>query len=881
MRNGLKWILRVLLCGLLMFSCSIAPADARVISVTRIDRVDGRGYAWKEHVLLNDAFIGRWNLVPDEQNEEGELILAADGTGTMRCNTDHLLHVLYGQNWKLFWDAKSGLNIEPVEDSSGYTSNVPGGLFRIMGCYFEFDYDSNTNSILFYDCCGDVHRFEYDDSWKAKAMESISKAWMIELGDPQDYDYGYFFLNADGSGQCELRMTVYEEDELVEKVFWYSSFSWEPIMTGFKIKLDRDFYSAQLEKDKVYEVGLNGFAGYYIEDASEVKWAELEGDYGKIHMRGVEATPSDVEPIPSYESDRNQNVEYMANKTKFSVGDRVYLGKYEQDNDASNGAEDIKWRILDIEDGQALLLSEYILDGCRYSLDRVVRYWEGSNVRAWLNEGFLQCAFSETEASNIQKSVCTNGNNDPDNKYATADWIFLLSADEVEHYMQIDADRRTIATDYALVDKKVFEQYNGYSEWWLRDAAYSTDYKGKYVSSAGFVAENVATSSLGIRPAMWYALPEGAILEEKDTYDSISPLKEKSFAVGDVLGFGSYEQDYDSANGSEPIMWQILSIDENNIALAISVKVLDRKVFHEHNFGSESLDDSTLIAWLNEGFMSNAFTDEEAAYMRYFPFDDLRSSYKVALLLISEVEQFMPALKEGLEAETEFVKRQCEDGDEGWWVYRVDEDPEELEWVQMFCEEEKIGEYRLRMDKGDGMIVSYETGEIQAFDDLYYAGVRPLIRIQLNHSSEENGMMKEQQKNTDADAVYETQDAANADFQWEIREDNTVSLVRYTGKKYKITIPAEYEGLPVTEIADGAFEECSLLGEVVIPENVIRIGTKAFYKCNLLEKVVLPAGEIEFGKFAFNNCPNVVLHVQTSSPAEEYAQERTLKYSNE
>lgn len=376
-------------------------------------------------------------------------------------------------------------------------------------------------------------------------------------------------------------------------------------------------------------------------------------------------------------------------------------------------------------------------------------------------------------------------------------------------------------------------------------------------------------------------MPEGAILEKRDTYDSISPLKEKSFAVDDMLSFDSYEQDNDPTNGSEPIMWQILSIDENNIALAISVNVLNRKAFHEHYFGNESLDDSTLIAWLNEGFMSNAFTDEEVAYMRNFPFDDLRSSYKVALLLISEVEQFMPALKEGLEAETEFVKRQCEDGDEGWWVYRVDENPKEIEWAQKFKKEEKIGAYRLSMDKGDGMIVSYETGEIQAFDDLYHAGVRPLIRIQLNPSSKGDGMMNEQQKNTDTDAVYETQDTASTDFQWEIREDNTVSLVRYTGRKYKITIPAEYEGLPVTEIADGAFEECSLLGEVVIPENVIRIGTKAFYKCNLLEKVVLPAGEIKFGKFVFNNCPNVVLHVQTGSPAEEYAKERTLEYIDE
>lgn len=138
----------------------------------------------------------------------------------------------------------------------------------------------------------------------------------------------------------------------------------------------------------------------------------------------------------------------------------------------------------------------------------------------------------------------------------------------------------------------------------------------------------------------------------------------------------------------------------------------------------------------------------------------------------------------------------------------------------------------------------------------------------------------EQQNNTAIDAVHEAQNIASTNCQWEIREDNTVSLLRYTGKGYKLNIPAEYEGLPVTEIADGAFEGCSMLYEVIIPESVIRIGTKAFYKCNLLERVVLPAGEIEFGKFVFNNCPNVVLYVQAGSPAEAYAQERILEYSN-
>lgn len=899
MRNGLKWISGLLIYMLLIFAWCIAPAHASV--------------------LHDDAFVGKWKLVPDEWNEEGELILALDGTGTMCCNTDHLFH---GQNWELFWDSGNGLTIEVVEDSSGYTNDVSrelfesrggrasvtqGGVFAITGCSFKFDYDASANSIIFCDCCGDLHRFEYDDSWKTEAIENIPMAWRIEIGDPQDYDYGYFFLNADGSGQCELRATMYEGDELVEKVLWYSPFSWEVRMTGFEMKLERGFSEAYLEKGKVYTVELNGFAGFHIEDTDNIKTAEIAGDYGDIHMYAVEATPSEVEPIPSYESERNKNlnIEYMADKTEFSVGDRVYLGKYEQDNDSLNGAEDIQWRILAIEDGQALLLSEYILDGLYYDLDYMEYvkreaesgngsllseyipegfdhfsenwgeslqseyildwldedigywYWKGSYVRAWLNEGFMGCAFSETEASNIQKNLCEDNKGSGNPNAATnntMDWIFLLSEDEIERYMPIKEDRRALATSYALENGKASEQNNGYSYWWLRVAG---RYEGESVGSEGHISHNSSQSRSGIRPAMWYKLPEGATVVEKDNYDSITQLEEESFAVGDTLNFGKYEQDYDLTNGSEPILWRILDINEDNVAMAISVNVLDSMAFIENSFGNQSLEKSELMEWLNEEFTLQAFTDEEMSYMRNFSWGDVRSSFKVGILLTSEVEQFMPALREGLEADTEYV--QCEyGGNDGWWVYKDSGSK----------------------DKGSGLIVSYESGEIEYYSSSYRAGVRPLIRIRLNHSSEENGSMKEQQDAVNTEAAYEAQTTDSTDFQWEIREDNTVSLVRYTGRGYKISIPAEYNGLPVTEIADGAFEECSLVGEVVVPESVNRIGTKAFYKCNMLESVVLPAGEVEFGKFVFNNCPNVVLYVQAGSPAQAYAQGHTLEYRN-
>lgn len=43
------------------------------------------------------------------------------------------------------------------------------------------------------------------------------------------------------------------------------------------------------------------------------------------------------------------------------VGDIFKFGSYEQDNDTSNGKEDIEWLVLEVKDGKALLISKYAL----------------------------------------------------------------------------------------------------------------------------------------------------------------------------------------------------------------------------------------------------------------------------------------------------------------------------------------------------------------------------------------------------------------------------------------------------------------------------------------------------------------------------------------
>ncbi len=67
-----------------------------------------------------------------------------------------------------------------------------------------------------------------------------------------------------------------------------------------------------------------------------------------------------------------------------------------------------------------------------------------------------------------------------------------------------------------------------------------------------------------------------------------------------------------------------------------------------------------------------------------------------------------------------------------------------------------------------------------------------------------------------------------------------------------LTIPAEYNGKPVTSIGDYASNGCSGLTSVTIPDSVTSIGVGAFYGCNGLESIVVAEGNSVY--HSKNNC---------------------------
>ena len=82
--------------------------------------------------------------------------------------------------------------------------------------------------------------------------------------------------------------------------------------------------------------------------------------------------------------------------------------------------------------------------------------------------------------------------------------------------------------------------------------------------------------------------------------------------VGDIVTFGNYEQDNNTANGKEPIEWIILDKREDGSLVLMSKYALDSKQYNTQDT-SVTWETCTLRKWLNEDFYNAAFSTQEQA----------------------------------------------------------------------------------------------------------------------------------------------------------------------------------------------------------------------------------------------------------------------------
>lgn len=171
------------------------------------------------------------------------------------------------------------------------------------------------------------------------------------------------------------------------------------------------------------------------------------------------------------------------------VGDSIYFGKYEQDNNTSNGKEDIEWLVLAKDNKYFLLISKYALDCQPYNENKSVT-WEKCTLRKWLNNDFINAAFSEAERAKIPTARVTadrNASYDTNPGNDTNDKIFLLSILEADQLFVSNSARQCKPTAYADL-KGVWTKDNVHCDWWLRSPGVN-DYNATFVSHGGGVSD--------------------------------------------------------------------------------------------------------------------------------------------------------------------------------------------------------------------------------------------------------------------------------------------------------------------------------------------------------------------------------------------------------
>ena len=203
---------------------------------------------------------------------------------------------------------------------------------------------------------------------------------------------------------------------------------------------------------------------------------------------------------------------YKVEKLKVAkVGDYVFFGAYEQDNNTSNGKEYIEWLVLEVKDGKALVISKYALDCKQYNTRNTYVTWETCTLRKWLNNDFINLAFTVDEKDMIPTvtvSADANPEYSTDPGKATQDQVFLLSITEANKYFRSDSARQCEPTAYAVANGAYVNSSNGTCWWWLRSPGERRTLAA-LVNLGGGVREDgnsVISDDRAVRPALWIDL---------------------------------------------------------------------------------------------------------------------------------------------------------------------------------------------------------------------------------------------------------------------------------------------------------------------------------------------------------------------------------------
>ena len=198
---------------------------------------------------------------------------------------------------------------------------------------------------------------------------------------------------------------------------------------------------------------------------------------------------------------------------------------------------------------------------------------------------------------------------------------------------------------------------------------------------------------------MWLIYPKGTDYEGSAVFGNTAaerislPTAGAGFTVGDILVFGHYEQDNNLDNGPEEIEWIVLEA-QNGKVLLLSKYGLNAKPYHAEPDTEVTWETCSLRQWLNNKFLSTAFSETEQTAILATEVDNSPSQGeeewhtnggnntldKIFLLSCAEANQYLYVNREDLNTKSRVMPTEWavvqgagrleRAGYSGWWWLR-------------------------------------------------------------------------------------------------------------------------------------------------------------------------------------------------------------------
>jgi hypothetical protein len=259
------------------------------------------------------------------------------------------------------------------------------------------------------------------------------------------------------------------------------------------------------------------------------------------------------------------------------------------------------WRVLDVQDGKALLLTNDIVELRPYHKSCTKMTWADCDIRTYLNDPFIKLNFSEDEQVKIVETTIDN----PDNEWFgtegcedTQDKVFLLSIAEVVKYFGDSGqfENGNPESEYFIDDEYNEDRianFEGAAEWWFTRSPGAEDGRAADISDVGplIVYGDCLNAGHGMRPALWVSMDEEEVADQELVTDLTN------LAAGqDNVKFGNF-------------VWRVLDVQDGQ-ALLLTNDIVELRPYHK-SCTKMTWADCDIRTYLNDPFIKLNFSEDE------------------------------------------------------------------------------------------------------------------------------------------------------------------------------------------------------------------------------------------------------------------------------